>query len=596
MVTRAALELGIDARPMQQGAQEASRALDQVTDKATKTARAINLNTESIERKLDAIVDGIAQSNKILVDSQRTVTTVAKETEQALVKTEVASQKFGREIVKAGGVAESVERKFASLGKAATGMFAVDIASKVLGFSSAMDVLQKATQGVADALHAVFGFTAQEQRIEAQKQMIEKATEFWDGLRMSVKGYYDEVNKHVITYDFPETQARILYPGKGETPWGAGRLNADDFTEEQRRSRPMSYRYDPPSMSLDTSGLSPTSVNLLNERILELQTVFQRLSDPVSLRYGQSNPGFAPRAADFERQQQEIYALAESLRRNERFIATRPGILGPGYTSLAPSPPGSDEWFIREAQRARSSYRPDLTGFYAGDVDASRRSLSAAEQIALNWQRNASLNTSGLAYAMGFGGIGDSAALAPGFRGPLDIDPAFGSDEWFVAQGRRRDFPSAPEMRTGTAAWLRGTDPNDPYDTGYIGALQNRYSPERIAEQFSANFYQSLEASVMTGDFSNFGRSVMQMIGQSLMESLVAAPIQEAMASLMQALLGGIRGGFGGGGAIGQGSNVQGPPVAPGFGEMQAGGASTSVAPYRSGKQRYDDLSRRNLR
>lgn len=586
MVTTAALRLEIDARQMKQGAAEAEKAIVSVGEGAKRTAREVKISTESIEKRLDAIVDGMLASNKTLAESNAQLQRIAQGVERSMVKAQETTQNFGREIHKTGGIVDAVERKFAGIGKAAVGMFAVDVVAKVVGFSSAMDVLQKATQGVADALQLVTGYTAQAERLEREREQLLKTADFWDGLKVSVEGYYAAINKNVIKYDFPETQARIFYPGKNETPWGAGRLNADDFTEEQRRSRPMFYKYDPPTMSLDTTGLSPTSVNLLNERILELQSVFAGLSDSVSLKYGQSNPGFAPRAADFERRQQEIYTLLESLRRDERNIANAPGILGQGYTSVGGMRVGSDEWFAQEAITARRSYRPDLGDFYSGGAGVSRRSRSAAEQISLNWQRGSALNTSELARLSGYGGIPDVPERSGDYFPIMGDAPAPFYER----------FPAPPDGRNRKDRWLYGENEGR-FDGGYIGALQNRYSPERIAEQFSASFYQSLEASVMTGDFSNFGRSVMQMIGQSLMESLVAAPIQEAMASLMQALLGGMRNGFGGGaGAVSNGAYLPagGGPGAPA--PIQAGGTSTSVAPYRSPKQRYDDFGRRNLR
>ena len=152
MVSVASLRLEIDARQMKQGAQEAEKALVAVGDTSKKTARDIKLNTEAIEKKLDAIVEGIAQSNRHLADGSRTVTTVMKETEKQLTRTGTEQRKFNSELTKATGIAGAVESKFAALGKAAAGMFAADVAAKVLGFNSAMDVLQKLTSSVADGI------------------------------------------------------------------------------------------------------------------------------------------------------------------------------------------------------------------------------------------------------------------------------------------------------------------------------------------------------------------------------------------------------------------------------------------------------------
>ncbi len=581
MVTRAALELEIDARRMKQGAAEAEKALVSVGETSKKTARAINLNTESIERKLDAIVDGIAQSNRILIQNQNTVTAVAKQAEQALARTEHAAGSFGREMNKTSGIAGIVEKRFMALGKAAVGMFAADVAAKVLGFNSTMDLLGKTTDFVAKKIQEAFGIDDRIAAIERHRNAVERTADSYKALADAL----DKIAKSgtsATQFGIQPEGANVAYrPPGGMYQLGLG-------------------RFSPQGRNFEIGNLDPGQAGIAKSLIEEMNGTYQRiLSGNLDAEYkgggilgGESFTGAGLTAA-FDRLTQSIQdridAMSNSLSMtvgSDEWFAQRTGgssLLGAGNTSLGPMRTGSDEWFAREAEIARRSYRPDMSGFYGENSDVSRRSRSAAEMLAQNARRDAALNTSQLASLSGYGGIPDNRwDFGMGYTGGGNYGGS--QDTMPIAARNRRD------------AWLYGDDASRT-DGGYIGALQNRYSPERIAEQFSANFYQSLEASVMTGDFSNFGRSVMQMIGQSLMESLVAAPIQEAMASLMQALLGGLRNGFGGGAAVGAGYTNSGQAVPPGAPlSMQSGGTSTSVAPYRSGKQRYDDLSRRNLR
>ena len=540
MVTTAALRLEIDARQMKQGAAEAEKAIVSVGEGAKRTAREVKISTESIEKKLDAIVEGMILHNNKLGESNMNLRKIAEGVEKSMVKAEATTRTFGREVNTVGGVADAVEKKFAALGKAAVGMFAADIAAKVLGFSSAMDVLNKTSQAVADEIKRIVDGLrgmddAWQKNIASGQRLFEIAAK----LRAEEEG-----KKLVYNENFPQlgmnATVDLSYLSAYPDQFNAAAKKAAQIIEDIRTAEE-GYRIS------DEGG-----------RVMMRDTA-QMLVDGL---------------------RQEIMKAASEA----RMRAIDPGLF------TVPTPPGYVADLTEEqisglnvyggstfARSGASSGRNSPVGQYE---DARRRMLAAEAEA--RRARMIGLNT-GAGVAFGQGGIPDNRwDFGLGYMGGGNYG------------GSQDTMPIQP--RTRRDAWLYGDDASRT-DGGYIGALQNRYSPERIAEQFSANFYQSLEASVMTGDFSNFGRSVMQMIGQSLMESLVAAPIQEAMASLMQALLGGIRGGFGGGAAVGAGYTNAGQAVPPGAPiTMQSGGTSTSVAPYRSGKQRYDDLSRRNLR
>lgn len=545
MVTTAALRLEIDARQMKQGAAEAAKAIVDVGEASKKTAREVKVNTEAIERKLDAIVEGMILHNNKLGESNMQLRKIAEGVEKSMVKAETSTQRFGREIHTVGGVADAVEKKFTALGKAAVGMFAADIAAKVLGFSSAMDVLNKTSQSVADEI-----------------------TRIIDGLR----GMNDEWKLNI-------SSGQRLFEI-------AARVRA----EEERKKLVYSETFDQLGMTANVDiGFLSAYPEQFNAAAAKAAEVIESLRTAEE-GYRISDEGGRIMMRDTA--QMLVDGLNREILKAANDARIRATDVGGSAVARQGSGSGRD------------------TALFAYE-DFRRRAV--AEDAAMRRAREIGINTSQTAREFGYGfgvtenrwdfGLGPSGG--GGYQGSADTLPTGGDPRWDFGLGSaggggfRGSLDSAPRgpnanyVLTDRDRWMYGEDGK----SGYIGALQNRYSPERIAEQFSANFYQSLEASVMTGDFSNFGRSVMQMIGQSLMESLVAAPIQEAMASLMQALLGGMRNGFGGGaGAVSNGAYLPagGGPGAPA--PIQAGGGSNSVAPYRSPKQRYDDFGRRNLR
>ena len=101
--------------------------------------------------------------------------------EGEMTKAEVATKEFNDEVEKiprravpalekTGSITDMVAKKFHNLGKAAIGIFAADVGAKVLGFNSALDLVNKASDGVAESLRAMFfGF---DNRVLTAKQNV----------------------------------------------------------------------------------------------------------------------------------------------------------------------------------------------------------------------------------------------------------------------------------------------------------------------------------------------------------------------------------------------------------------------------------------
>jgi len=506
---------------MQQGAEQAARALDTVGQKAEKTGRQINVSTEAIERKLDAIVDGIAAQNRMMEESGRKTEAQLKQTDRALDQTRTQVGKLGGEVSKATGIMAAMEEKFRALGKAAVGMFAADVLAKVAGFNSAMDVLQKASNAAAEGIRAIgieiLGLgevVAQGQVLESLNEQLEKLQQQRAGgfFQMRVGGQtvelqkpkVDDIEQQILMLQMViRAQNRIADIEAGLTQ-GGGIIGGGG--------------------ALTRQGAGNLSRQVLLDELNGVQTVQTVLAD---LR------------AELDR-----FAKA-------------------GEKAVAATGSARKLFEIQDTMPDPSKYRAGRIEF-GGGAPSDRRG-TIAEQAQTEFLRRIAINTQSTRQQFGYGyGIPEETfqpQLVPAMGGILGDQT-----------------PTVPFYERGRGA--QAVTPNQ---------YEQRYSVENIAQDTAAQFYNSLKGSLMTGDFSDFGRQVTAMIGSSLIDALIAAPFQEAMSALVQALLAGIRGGLG----MSTGAPAAAAP-APSQ-QYRAATASTSNAPYRSQRQQFDDASRRRI-
>jgi len=502
---------------MQQGAEQAARALDTVGQKAERTGRQINVSTDAIERKLDAIVDGIAAQNRMMEESGRKTQAQLKETERQLDSTKGRVEKMGQEVTKATGIMGAMEEKFRALGKAAVGMFAADVFAKVAGFNSAMDVLQKASNAAAEGIRAIGIEVLGLGEIVEQENIIGGLTEQLEKLQQQrASGYFslrvggeaveirrpkvDDIEQQILMLEMViRAQKRIADIEAGVTQ-GGGILGSGGAMTRQ--------------------GASNLQLEMLRQELDGVQTVETVLRDLDAALEG------------FAKQAEQAAVATDKLTKGFQIQDTMPD-------------PGK--------------YRADTSAIrFAGGVMPDRRG-TLAEQAQIELLRRIATNTSDARSRFALGGVPEETFF------PQLVPPMGGiiSDE-----GR-------PFYERG-----RGAQAATP------SALEQRYAVESIAQDTAAQFYGALKTSLLSGDFSDFGRQVTNMIGSALIDALIAAPFQEAMNVLVQALLSGIRGGLG----------IQAAPAGgapPSSGEMRAMTVSTSNAQYRSQRQQFDDASRR---
>ena len=497
---------------MQQGAEQAARALDTVGQKAERTGRQINVSTEAIERKLDAIVDGIAAQNRMMEESGRKTQAQLKETERQLDSTKVSVAKVGQEMTKATGIMGAMEEKFSALGKAAVGMFAADMVAKVIGFNGAMDALNKVSNLAAENIR---------------------------NIGIELLGLKDVIEQERIIESLDEQLQRL----EQQRAAGYFQVNVGGQTIELRRPR--------------VEGIEEQLKML--RMVREAQSTIQQLESEAKFA---ANQGiiFAPRdVVQPEAIKSEAARTAKSILEDLRLSLEQ--LAKAGEKAAAGTEAAVKGLQIQDTIPDPFRYRADTTAIRFGAGAAPDRRGTLADQAQIELLRRIALNTGDARARFALGGVPEETFFP-------QIVPAMGG--------------ILPEESKPFYERGRGAQAATP------SALEQRYAVENIAQDFTQQFYGSLKSSLLTGDFSDFGRQVTNMIGSSLIDALVAAPFQEAMSTLVQALLSGIRGGLGMNTATATGGGGGAPKA-----EMRSMTVSTSNAQYRSQRQQFDDSARR---
>lgn len=154
------LGLGLDPGPMREGGRQVQAELDKVTAAAGRAASA---------------VDDVSDAGSLSPRSgggRQGMGAVVRGTREAKVGVEGF-----------GGAAEVAGQKFNTLLKASVGFAAFDLGAKVLGFGSAMDVLNKATDAVAQSLRDLIGLTEIENQLRREKEAAEATAKAWGELK-----------------------------------------------------------------------------------------------------------------------------------------------------------------------------------------------------------------------------------------------------------------------------------------------------------------------------------------------------------------------------------------------------------------------------
>lgn len=241
-----------------------------------------------------------------------------------------------------GGAAAEAGKKFDTLLKASVGFVAFDLGAKVLGFSSAMDVLNKATDAVAQSLRDIIGLTEIEEQLRREKEAAEATAKAWDALR----------------------EAR---DAAAQAARGPG-LQIPDLAT----SRHGGINYG--GQFISTQGLSPSDIEQLAERARGLQPTFDAANAArASALFGERDPDAINRTlTEFDAQVrasvQEIVDLAASLRQarvaaeeDARFQQYQAGLMREIALNSSKATEETAAW-MREAERLKQGFRTLAVG------------------------------------------------------------------------------------------------------------------------------------------------------------------------------------------------------------------------------------------
>jgi hypothetical protein len=184
MATFETLAVALDASGMEKGATQVKT----VTDKALTNVKELTTGVAQLETqmtsfgqevgdrvvaKLDRLDTGISNLNDNLgyiANRMKAAEAEVSRLKDAQDKATASTTKQGEATKFLDSIMDRTTQKFALLGKAAVGLFTADIVAKVLGFNSAMELVQKAADQTATALRAMFGFDAEWERNQRHAQ------------------------------------------------------------------------------------------------------------------------------------------------------------------------------------------------------------------------------------------------------------------------------------------------------------------------------------------------------------------------------------------------------------------------------------------
>jgi len=194
MVTKAALIFEADARPLKEAAREVEQALDGVKRKSTESMSAYD---QAVNR-LDETWKRMEAENEAYESRMRKAADTTKDFGTTADTAATHTSKFKDSLFTVQGVSERVESKLMSLGKAAIGIFAVDVAAKVLGFSSALDAINKAADAAAASVRDLLNGPLDEAALKARVDATAKLASEIERIQSLRAGYMVDVGSQRV--------------------------------------------------------------------------------------------------------------------------------------------------------------------------------------------------------------------------------------------------------------------------------------------------------------------------------------------------------------------------------------------------------------
>lgn len=519
-VRKAQLVMEIDASGMKRGADEATASIRRVETASAGAARVVTEHNRSVDRLWKDIEEGERRRAHVL--------------DQSSTRVVRAGDEMKRSMLAVGGVAEIVEKRFIAIGKAGIAMFAVDLVAKVAGFTSVLDALRQGSDALAESIRGTL--MPEMERLASIAESQKKIADDLERIRQAE-------NRDVFSNSDGQSITRGVY-GYGT------------------KRDPLRLTYSVPSLSYDLSSLNDSERKRAEEMLRRLNDQADEIARRVAENaFGEWDSEILDRPRLYSNEDAKKFAqagidnIAAGIDRSIREILLNRASIFPTISAASSAGASMDSLIARELAGSAEAARVDASGARTSLADIPiARGLFGPTSGEVNRFGLASGYTGNPWAGVGFPPYnGDRRAAIVAARGgraqaglegyryelessrytlPVDepLEPSTAYRD-VLERVRQRDL----ERRGRVKGILSGD--------GFTGfGFGENEQTAMLSRRLGEDISYGIGEGIRTGDWGETGRSIVQSIQSSLIQSLVAEPFADAAASLIQQLLAGMRG------------------------------------------------------
>lgn len=519
-VRKAQLVMEIDASGMKRGADEATTSIRRVETASAGAARVVAEHNRSVDKLWRDIEEGERRRAHVLDQSS---TRVVK-----------SSEEMKRSMLSMGNVAEIVERRFIAIGKAGVAMFAVDLVAKVAGFTSVLDALRQGSDALAESIRRTL--VPEMERLASIAESQKKLT--------------DEVER------IRQAEQRDIYTNSDQ-----GDITRGVYGYGDKRD-PLRLTYTIPSLSYDLSSLTESERSRASKMLASLSDQADEIAKRVAENaFGEYSYENLQRPRLYSNEDAKRFAqagidnVAAGIDRSIREILLNRASIFPTISAASAAGASMDSLISRELAGSAEASRIDAGGARTSlaDIPIARGLFGPTEGessrfgIASGYTGNP---WAGFGFPPYNGDRRGSIAASRGGRAQAGLEGYL-----YELESSRYTLPVDEPLPESSAYRdvMERVRQRDLERRGRIGGIlsgdgftgfgfgeneQTAMLSRRLGEDIS----YGIGEGIRTGDWGDAGRSIVQSIQSSLIQSLVAEPFADAAASLIQQLLAGMRG------------------------------------------------------
>lgn len=489
-VRKAQLVMEIDASGMKRGADEATTSIRRVETASAGAARVVAEHNRSVDKLWRDIEEGERRRAHVLDQSS---TRVVK-----------SSEEMKRSMLSVDSVADTLAKRMATLTKAGLSLFSVDLLSRAVGLGSAMEAISNASKEIGDNINEKLfpGLAAAQEYTSKIADDLKRAREELSNLDNPLAGTFQGGGGSI--------QLRANLSGLRDDPYR--REIALKYLNERNAfldSNTDARAYFSPARDREESALLDLLTRLNKESAADRSA---RERDPYK---GAFTAPLPPNYVSFD-DISKLGAIYNASSEASQFDSNT------ARTSLADIPIARGLFGPTEGESSRFGIASGYTGnpwagFGFPPYNGDRRGSIAASRGG-----RAQAGLEGYLYEL------ESSRYTLPVDDPLPESSAYRD---VMERVRQRDL----ERRGRIGGILSGD--------GFTGfGFGENEQTAMLSRRLGEDISHGIGEGIRTGDWGDAGRSIVQSIQSSLIQSLVAEPFADAAASLIQQLLAGMRG------------------------------------------------------